>query len=215
MPDLLDGLLSHLTARTDLINTVALCGVIEERAVEGKGHVHIIQRGLAEVEHEQLPTLHIVEPTLLFYPRPLTHWFLTDERSGADFVCATVAFAAGRSNPILQALPPMLAIPLAELPEMQATLDMLFAEVSGQRYGRQTTSDRLFEVLLIQLLRKIVDEGLMSTGMLAGLAHPQLDKAIVALRRVFKARLGTEQVAGSDGVVVTNAGAAVRDAAPP
>lgn len=34
---------------------------------------------------------------------------------------------------------------------------------------------------MVQLLRKIIDERMMSTGMLAGLAHPQLGKAMVAL----------------------------------
>lgn len=178
--DRLDNVLGHFSASTDLINTNALCGLIEERAIPGKGHLHIIRRGLAEVRHEQLPVLHVVEPTLLFYPRPLTHWFLTDEQSGADFVCATVSFSAG-SHPILRALPPLVAMPLAGMPEMHATLDLLFAEISGQRYGRQTTANRLLEVLLVQLLRKIVDDGMMSTGMLAGLAHPQLGKALIAL----------------------------------
>lgn len=42
--------------------------------------------------------------------------------------------------------------------------------------------NRLFEVMLIQLVRKIIDEDMVSTGTLAGLAHPQLSKAMVALQ---------------------------------
>lgn len=83
------------------------------------GHVHVIQRGLVAVQHEQHPTLHIVEPTLLCYPRPLTHHFVTDEHTGADFICATVAFKPGRLNPIVQALPPLVAVPLAQISGMR------------------------------------------------------------------------------------------------
>jgi len=179
--DILDIFLRHFTASTDLVNAGALCGVIEEPAIQGQGYVHIIQRGLADVLHRDLPALHVVEPTLLFYPRPLTHWFVTDETSGADFVCATVAFSAGRADPVLHALPPVLVMPLSGMPEMGATLDLLFAEVRGHGYGRQATADRLFEVLLVQLLRKVVDNGLMSTGMVAGFTHPQLTRAMAAL----------------------------------
>jgi len=181
MPDRLDSLFRHFGVTSNLFHSGPLCGDTYEQAVEGKGHVHLIQRGLVEVRHEQHPALHIVEPTLLLYPRPLTHSFHTDRQSGADFVCATVAFTAGSFNPIVQALPPVIALPLAQMPDMQVTIDLLLAEAFGQRIGRQTTVDRLFEVLLIQFLRKLIDERIMSTGMLAGLAHPQLGKAMVAL----------------------------------
>lgn len=179
--DRLDTVFKHFSVSANLFHSGPLCGVTEERAIQGTGHLHVIRRGLVEVRHEENPVLHIVEPSLLFYPRPMAHRFITDEQSGADFVCATVVFSAGRFNPIVQAMPSILAIPLAEIPEMHGTIDLLFAEAFGQRYGRQTTADRLFEVMLIQLLRKIIDTGMMSTGMLAGLAHPQLSKAMLAL----------------------------------
>lgn len=179
--DTLDILLRRFSVSANLFYAGPLYGMTDAHVVEGKGNLHVIQRGLAEVRTENHPGLLIVEPTVLLYPRPLAHRFHTDEQSGADFVCAKVDFAAGRMNPIVQALPPVLAVPLAKMPEMRTTIDLLFAEAFGQRHGRQTTLDRLFEVVLIHLLRKVIDEGMMSTGVLAGLAHPQLAKAMVAL----------------------------------
>ncbi len=179
--DRLDILLRRFSVSARLFYSGPLCGLTEAHVVEGMGNLHVLQRGLVEVRHDRRPSLHIVEPTLLLYPRPLMHRFVTDRESGADFVCAMVTFDAGRLNPIVQALPPMLAVPLAKMPEMLSTIELLSAEAFGQRHGRRTRVDRLFEVLLIQLLRKIIDEGMISTGVLAGLAHPQLGKAIVAL----------------------------------
>ncbi|MDQ3039386.1 MAG: cupin domain-containing protein, partial [Pseudomonadota bacterium] len=181
--DLFDNLFARFSLDASLLHAGPLCGVTEESVVEGQGHLHVIQRGWVEVRHESLPVLHIREPSLLFYPRPLAHCFLTDEQSGAHFVCATVAFHSGHINPILLALPPMLVLPLAQMAGARATIDLLFAEASRQRYGQHSVMDRLFEVLLIQLLRKVVDQGMMSTGMLAGLAHPQLGKAIAAVHK--------------------------------
>ena len=179
--DPLDSLLRQFSVNANLIHSGPLCGDSPVAVVEGKGHLHVIQGGWADVRHDELPALYIAEPTLLFYPRPLAHRFLTDENSAADFVCATIAFRAGRLNPIVQALPPLIALPLAEVPEMHATLHLLFAEASASRYGRRATIGRLFEVILTQLLRKVLEDKLISSGMLAGLVHPQLGKALVAL----------------------------------
>ena len=177
----LDSLISRINVRASLLHSGPLCGDNDARMFQGKGHVHVVQRGHAEVRHEHHPALYITEPTLLFYPQALTHRFVTDARSGADFVCATVTFSAGVANPVVQALPQVLAMPLSQVPALCPTIDLLFAEAFGESAGRQSTVDRLFEVLLIQLLRTVIDRGLISTGLLAGLAHPKLSKAMIAL----------------------------------
>jgi len=173
--------LKQFSVGVSLFYAGPLYGVTEAHVVKGHGNLHVIRSGPVEVRHDDQPSLYIVEPSLLLYPRPLKHRFRTDEHAGAEFTCATLTFSAGHLNPFEHALPSVLAVPLAELPGMQGTVDLLFDEVAGQGYGRKTTVDLLFEVLLIQLLRKIIEEGTMSDGMLAGLAHPQLSRALVAL----------------------------------
>ena len=42
-------------------------------------------------------------------------------------------------------------------------------------------SDRLFEVVLIQILRHLMYSGQTQVGMLGGLAHPRLRQAMVAM----------------------------------
>ncbi len=179
--DPLDVLLEHFRINAELFHAGPMCGDTAAQVSEGTGHLHVVQRGWVDVRHETLPSLFIAEPTLLFYPRPLPHRFLTDANTGADLVCATVTFRGGHLNQILQGLPPLLAVPLAEMPELGATVDLLLAEASGSRYGRKATVGRLFEVLVTLLLRKIMSDGLVSSGALAALAHPQLGKALAAL----------------------------------
>lgn len=177
----LDGLLARFSVHANLIHLGPMCGVTDEPAIAGKGYLHVVQSGLVEVRQPGHATLHIVEPTLLLYARSVDHRFVTDMQSGAELMCATVAFNAGLHNPIVQALPPLLLMPLADAPELQPIIGLLFEETFGGRDARHAIADRLFEVLLIQLLRRVVDRGMMSTGMLAGLAHPQLSAALVAV----------------------------------
>jgi transcriptional regulator GlxA family with amidase domain len=47
--------------------------------------------------------------------------------------------------------------------------------------GRQIALDRLFEYLIVQLIRHIIDEGLVTSGVLAALVDPRLARAVTAM----------------------------------
>lgn len=177
--DRLNALLKRFTVSARLFHAGALCGITPIPAQPGLGQLHLIKRGPVRVEHGRR-RIDIGEPTLLFYPRPLGHRFVTDAKVGADLVCAQVEFNGGVINPLVQALPEFVAMPLAELDDTRVVLDVLFREAFEQQCGRQSVLDRLFEVVLINVLRKLMQRGAMHEGLLAGMAHPQLAKALVA-----------------------------------
>ncbi len=165
-----------------------LCGVSHYHAARGLGFIHVLRAGRMEVVHEQseAPAQRIVlsEPTLIFYPRPLTHGFVNPAHDGSELVCATLRFDGGAAHPLARALPSMVIVPLTELVPMQHTLALLFGEAENARNGQRLLADRLFEVLLIQLLRWLLDrpqQYRVPPGLLAGLAHPQLARALVAM----------------------------------
>jgi transcriptional regulator GlxA family with amidase domain len=49
------------------------------------------------------------------------------------------------------------------------------------RCGKLAVVNRLFEVLIIQILRQLMESRLVESGMLAGLSHPRLRGAIIAM----------------------------------
>ncbi|WP_458232871.1 cupin domain-containing protein, partial [Roseateles sp. P5_E8] len=125
--------------------------------------------------------LWVREPSLVFYPRPLAHDFHNAPAEGSDFVCATLDFEAG--HPLVQALPPLIVLPLADVDGISATLTLLFGEAERLRCGERLLADRLFEVLLLQLLRWMLDQrdAALPLGLLRGLADPRLARALTAL----------------------------------
>lgn len=126
----------------------------------------------------------VSEPTLLFYPRPLVHDFHNAPEEGSDFICATLDFDGGASHPLACALPALVVLPLREVEGLDHTLALLFAETERLRCGQRLLADRLFEVLLLQLLRWLLDhpdEGSLPKGLLTGLSHPKLARALVAV----------------------------------
>lgn len=164
-----------------LFHSGPLCGVTDFAAGEPLGYLHVIRDGGVEVRQRRGKALRIEAPTLLLYPRPLWHRFVTDARRGADMACARIAFAGGEAHPVARALPAVVVLPLADLPSVAPTVELLFAEAFGRGCGRQAAVDRLFEVLLIQVLRRLLDRGAVDEGLLAGLAHPGLARALVAM----------------------------------
>ncbi len=186
--DRLSSLLERFRLRAHLFHAGPLCGVTHYAAAHGRGFLHVMRTGEMVLTHRARSgaprRLRITEPTLLFYPRPLMHEFHSLPDEGCDFACATVEFEGGEHHPLARALPPVVVVPLAQLPALEHTLSLLFAETEQVRSGQRLLANRLFEVLLLQLLRWMLDhpdESGMPTGLLTGLAHPQLAKALVAL----------------------------------
>lgn len=186
--DRLSPLLDRFRVRAHLFHTGALCGTNHFAAEPGRAFLHVLRRGDMEVVHRPRSgaprRLRVTEPTLLFYPRPLDHDIRCAPEEGSDFVCATLDFDGGGKHPLVQALPPMLALRIADMEGIDLTLSLLFAETERVRCGHRLLADRLFEVLVLQLLRWLLDhpeEGGVQAGLLTGLAHPKLSRALTRI----------------------------------
>ena len=186
--DRLSALLQRFRVRAHLFHNGPLCGVTHFAAQPGRAFLHVLRRGELVVKHRAKagPPRRVVvnEPSLLFYPRPLWHDFHNAPSAGADFTCAAVEFDGGDKHPLARALPAMVLLPLHKVEGLEQSLALLFAEADRLRCGHRLLADRLFEVVLLQLLRWLLDhpqEGGVPAGLLAGLADPRLARALVAM----------------------------------
>ncbi len=185
--DRLQGLLQHFSVSARVFHSGPLCGITDFQD-NGQGQLHLVRRGPLEVRHAGA-VLQVTEPSLLFYPRPLAHRFVSDPDTGADMACANLAFGGvasanvggAQGNPMSRALPAFTCMPLAQLRGAGPVLELLFEEAFAQRCGRLAVVDRLFDVVMVLLLRHLLDSGHIQEGPLAGLGHPQLSKALVAI----------------------------------
>jgi AraC-like DNA-binding protein len=118
---------------------------------------------------------------VLFLPRPQWHRLSADDGAGADVVCGTITLGGGVHNPVSASLPDVVQVPLSALPGVGALLGLMRQEAFQEQPGRQAVLDRLCEVLILQLLRHCMAQGITSGGLLAGLADPRLGKALRAV----------------------------------
>ncbi|MDP2366786.1 AraC family transcriptional regulator [Rhodoferax sp.] len=186
--DRLSALLERFRVRAHLFHAGRLCGLTHFDAKPGRGFLHVLRRGDMELTHRRddgvLVRIEVHEPTLLFYPRPLEHDFHNAPADGSDFVCASLDFEGGGTHPLVRALPALVVLPLQQVPGLDASLSLLFAEADQMRCGHRFLADRLFEVVLLQLLRWLLDhakEAGVSVGLMAGLSDTHLALTLTAL----------------------------------
>lgn len=184
-----------------------LCGVSQYDSSRGLGFMHVLRSGHMEVAHEgadgATQRVVLTEPTLIFYPRPWTHGFVNPERDGSDLLCATLRFDGGAAHPLASALPPVVIVPLQQLKPMEHTLALLFGEAQNANQGERLLVDRLFEILLIQLLRWMLENPQrydLRPGLVLGLAHRQLAAALVAMNQRPAAPWSLDQLAACAGM---------------
>lgn len=205
--DRLSSLLERFRVRAQLAYSGTFCGVQHFDAACGHGYLHVLRRGQLEVNHpagSALPAeLKVEEPSLLFYPAPVSHTFINPPKDGADFTCAAVSFEDGQNHPLVRALPPLVVLPLAQVEGLAPLLALLFDETDRIRCGQRLMVDRLFELVLLQILRWLLDHADsigVNTGLLAGLSEPRIARALVAIHEAPERAWALEQMAQAAGM---------------
>lgn len=205
--DRLSSLLERFRLRTRLSFAGSMCGKQVFGCEANKAYLHVLKSGSMEIRHPSakgVPArIKLDAPSIIFYPRPFTHHFHNAPRNGSEFTCAEIEFEEGDLHPIVQSLPPLVLLRLNEVDGLQASLNLLFAETENVRCGHRVLADRLFEVVLIQLLRWLLDhpgEAKINSGLLMGLSSPQLAKALTAIHESPGEAWTIEQLAEVSGM---------------
>jgi AraC-like DNA-binding protein len=173
------ALFGHVTPKARTFFAGNLCQAADFASQQG--HLHLFRRGRLTVSRSGGSNIELQDPTLLFFPRGREHSFIVGRDCGADLVCATVDMGGAEGNPIGEGLPDLIVMRLSEHPALAPVCDLLVAEGFAQGGGRQTALDRLFDYLLILIVRHVVETGEVESGVLAGLADPRLARALTAI----------------------------------
>lgn len=197
--DHLEPLFERFSLSARMFYSGQLCGgspVLDEQA----GYLHLLRKGTLTVTHPKARPLVIKTPSILFFPRPHQHRVHGSEEEGVELVCATVRFGVGMLNPLIASFPETFVGPLDALPELAPALELLFSEATSQFPGRQAAIDRLFEYVLMLLIRSVLNERLVDSGVLLGLADERLAKAIEAMHKHPETAWSLEQLAQRAGM---------------
>ena len=167
---------------------------------EQAGYLHVLRKGTLTVTHTNARQLVLDTPSILFFPRPHLHRLHGSEQEGAELVCATIEFGVGMLNPLIASFPEPFVVPLDALPELAPALELLFSEATSELPGRQAALDRLFEYVLVLLIRSALNARLVDSGVLMGLSDERLGKAIESMHKHPEIAWSLEQLAQCAGM---------------
>jgi AraC-like DNA-binding protein len=180
--DRLSQILKRFNLHADVSFSGNLCAISEFDDAQGKhGRIHFLKSGSLDLIDHNSKKRNVGQPSVLFFPTGKKHRIVPDPLKGADLVCATINYEDVASNPIANALPPFLKFQLSRYPELKKSAKWLFKEAFDTKCGRMPMLDRLCDISIIQLLREVLDSNEVSSGMLAGLANPQLANVITQI----------------------------------
>lgn len=182
MTDRLEQLLECFELKASVFQAGPLCHSSDFGTEKDVGYIHILQQGSLFVESNNHKPLTLSEPSLILYMNRAQHR-LIPQKKGTHTLCASFEFGAGLVNPIFSGFPEVICLNLADVAELNTSLQLMFKEASENHCGRQAVLDRLIEVVFIQILRDLMDEHRIHFGLLAGLADPRLEKALNVIHK--------------------------------
>ena len=193
--DQLSVILKRFSMNTDVFFTGNLCGIASFNKEPNQGHLHLLRSGsltiIDELGHSQI----IDEPTVLFFPTPHAHRIIGSENNPPQLVCANIIYNEANSNPIADALPPLLSFKLNDCQKMNNTASWLFDEAFDEKCGKQPMINALTDIFIIHVLRHVMNKNIMQHGLLAGLAHPHISKVLLAIHAAPEHSWSLEEMA--------------------
>jgi AraC-like DNA-binding protein len=193
--DQLSVILQRFSMNTEVFFTGNLCGVSNFSRKPNQGHLHLLSSGELTLIDEKGNSRLVNEPTVLYFPTPHAHRIIGSEENPPELVCADIIYNEGTSNPIANALPALICFKLSDSQKLKQTALCLFEEAFQEQYGRIPMINLLTDMFLVHVLRYVLNNNIMQHGLLAGLAHPQLSKVLLAIHKMPEKQWGLDAMA--------------------
>lgn len=180
--DTLSSLLQNLNFNAEVFFSGRLCGlqVFDE---ETQGSVlHFLRRGSMSLLSEENHEINLGPSSIIFIPEGIKHRLRVKQPEDAELVCATVKIPNHQRELLIEHLPKFICIRMEDDIELSDTARRIFDEAFDQRHGRQVMIDRLSDMFMVQLLRFVIDQGLVELGLISGSTHPNLAPLLKALQ---------------------------------
>ncbi len=198
--DAIQSFLSQLTPSARHLFSGQVCGMSPTHYAGTVGYLHFFRGGKLTIIPEGAEPFTLDKPSLVFYPGAWPHHMRGDEQQPAHMLCAVVDYGGISRNPVAVTLPKVIIIPLEEVPSLRVTLDLLTAEADLKQEGWQAATDRLFEYVIVQIIRHAMGQGMINDGILAGLGDAKLARSLTAIHEQMNSHWSLEKLARLSGM---------------
>lgn len=180
--DSLSTVLQELDFNAEVFFSGSLCGLQAFEESDNNGHLHVMKSGSMTMLTDQGHEVHLKKASVLFLPSGGDHRIQILESNEAELVCANVRFDAHQKSVLVDNLPKFICMDIETNPLISATASQIFLEAFDDQIGRKIVIDRLCDVFVVQVLRYVVESGLVDAGTFVASTHPKLSKLMKRLK---------------------------------
>ena len=142
---------------------------------------HLIKQGRLTLRTGDTSAYLIEQPSLVFMARSQPHQLRAQVEAGTQVVCASILYGVGNNNPLANAFPPVLVLPLDEDPRLAFVCTWLFDEAFAELEGRQLAINRLGNCWCCRCCVTWWSAPAYTPACWQALLTPQLHKALLAI----------------------------------
>ncbi len=180
--DSLSSLLQELDFNAEVFFSGSLCGLQAFEESDTNGLLHVLKSGSMTMLTDQGHEVELHKASVLFLPSGGDHRIQIKDSHEAELVCANIQFDAHQRSVLVQNLPKFICIDVEQNPAISHTADDIFQEAFDDQLGRKIVIDRLCDIFIVQVLRYVIDNGLVDMGTFAASTHPSLAKLMRQLK---------------------------------
>ncbi|MDH0095691.1 AraC family transcriptional regulator [Ectopseudomonas hydrolytica] len=191
--------LSEFFERTTLQGRLFFAGAVEGTLVldkpPGMAFIHVIERGGVDMVQPGLPRVAINEPSVLFCPSTCCYQLHVRDPAGLELICASFQFGRSGQQPFPLGLLETLVFPLAALEQLGPVIATLVNEFRNPAPGRSKALNLLFEYVFVLLVRRAVNQGRITSGLLFALQDGRLGPALLCIHQEPAIQWSVERLA--------------------
>jgi AraC-like DNA-binding protein len=180
-PSSLHHLIQQVGLKASVFYSGGLCGQHPFVENDDSGHLHVIMNGPFDLVDRHGQSTRHQEPSLILFKAFAPHHLNIPPGEEAQVMCADIAYGSGMDNIITTGLPDIVLIPLSQLPLVCNTLNLLSSTAQLSPLIRQPIDNKLCEVILLQVIAHLIENGKVNKGALSGLANPVLGSLLAQI----------------------------------
>lgn len=193
--DSLSALLQDLDFNAEVFFSGSLCGLQAFEESDNNGLLHVLRSGSMTMLTDQGHEVQLHKASVLFLPSGGDHRIQIKDSHEAELVCANVQFNAHQKSVLVDNLPKFICMDVETNPLISDTAEKIFQEAFDDQLGRKMVIDRLCDIFIVQVLRYVIDNGLVDIGTFVASTHPSLSKLMKQLKAEPQATWTVETMA--------------------
>jgi AraC-like DNA-binding protein len=179
--DILSEFFERINLKGHIFYAGKVEGTLHLNKPAGTVFIHVLAKGGVDLIKSGCTTISVHEPSLLLCPTTCQYKLRANSSLGAEIICGSFEFGESMGLMFPLGITETMIFPFHSIDNVVPAIATLIAEFGSSASGRKKALNILFEYIFILLVRKAIDQGLISTGVLYAMLEGKLENVLSAI----------------------------------